>query len=146
MGTKNQVAGFTLVELLIVIVIVGILTAIAVPSYNQHTLKSYRSDAYAALNEVMQAEERHAAEEGTYTVTLTDMGFTSPLSSELGRYQITAIACVAPAPTALTQCINLRATAQGAQTGDNNDGEDLDGDSNTHENITLNSQGLRGFW
>lgn len=58
--------GFTLIELLIVIAIIGILGAIAYPSYQESIKKSRRVDAQAALQGLAQAMERHYITGGTY--------------------------------------------------------------------------------
>ena len=60
---KSLVTGFTLVELMIVVAIIGILAAIAYPSYQDSVRKSRRADAKAALLELGQWLERN------YTVT-----------------------------------------------------------------------------
>ena len=50
-------SGFTLIELMIVVVIVAILAAVAYPSYQNSVQKGRRSDGMAKINEVMQAQE-----------------------------------------------------------------------------------------
>jgi type IV pilus assembly protein PilE len=58
--------GFTLTELLIVIAIVGILTAIALPSYQTHIQKANRVAAQLALTKMAQEFERTSARQGDY--------------------------------------------------------------------------------
>jgi type IV pilus assembly protein PilE len=63
---QSKENGFTLIEVMIVVVIVGILTAIAFPSYQDSVSKSRRSDAQGALQGLAQAMERNYTNEGTY--------------------------------------------------------------------------------
>lgn len=58
--------GFSLVELMIVVVIIGVISAIAIPSYTQHVKKTRRVEAQAALLELANAIERHRLRTGTY--------------------------------------------------------------------------------
>ena len=82
---SNKSAGFTLIELMITVAVVGILTAIALPSYNQYIARGKRAEARVAI---LQAEgwlERFYTENNTYannppTNTL-NTAFTSRYSS-----------------------------------------------------------------
>jgi type IV pilus assembly protein PilE len=58
--------GITLLELLVVIMIVGILAAIAIPSYNGYLLRARRADAKTVLEQVRAAQEMWRAERGCY--------------------------------------------------------------------------------
>lgn len=58
--------GITLIELLVVIVIVGILAAIAVPTYTGYMVRARRADAKTALEQVRAAQEMWRAEKGCY--------------------------------------------------------------------------------
>jgi type IV pilus assembly protein PilE len=62
----------TLVELMIVLVVVGLLTALAFPSYQNAVQRSRRADAVAALTEIVQAQERWRASNPSYKAELTD--------------------------------------------------------------------------
>lgn len=79
---RQRVTGMTLVELLTVIVIVGILAAIAVPSYRGYVLRAQRSDATTALLRVQSAEEKYLVQNGKYTTDLVG----SPSAGGLGLY------------------------------------------------------------
>jgi prepilin-type N-terminal cleavage/methylation domain-containing protein len=61
--------GFTLLELLIVIVILGILASIALPRYFANLEKAREAEAKATLNKVREAEMGYYAEKGTFTAT-----------------------------------------------------------------------------
>ncbi|ATB59135.1 Type IV pilin PilE [Xanthomonas citri pv. fuscans] len=67
-----QVRGFTLIELMIVVAVVAILSAIAYPSYTEHVRKSRRAQAKVDLVEYGQLAERFHTVQNTYS------GFTLP--------------------------------------------------------------------
>jgi type IV pilus assembly protein PilE len=104
--------GFTLVELIIVITVIGILMAIAVPSYNSSTTKARRSDGQTALMDVMVRQERFYTENNTYTTNLANL--PAQASSPEGYYTITAAACGA----GIDSCVILTATPGAAQADD----------------------------
>lgn len=59
-------AGFTLIEVMIVVVIIGILSSIAYPSYQDYVKQARRADAQASLMELAQFMERHYTSKGGY--------------------------------------------------------------------------------
>ena len=63
-------AGFTLLEVLIVVAIIGILAVVAYPSYRDHVLRSGRSDGIAAIIAVQMAQERLRASCAQYAANL----------------------------------------------------------------------------
>ena len=75
-------AGFTLIEILVAVAIVGILAAIAIPSYQQNILKSQRVDAMNALLNLAAQEERYYTTNNTYTNVVANLGY-SPASTSL---------------------------------------------------------------
>jgi type IV pilus assembly protein PilE len=63
---RYKVQGFTLVELMVVVAVVAILAAIALPSYQNHVVKTNRTAAGACLSELAQFMERTYTENMTY--------------------------------------------------------------------------------
>jgi type IV pilus assembly protein PilE len=67
--------GFTLIELMIVVVIVAILAAIAIPIYQRQIMESRRTSAKSALLDVASREEKYFSTNNAYTNTLTTLGY-----------------------------------------------------------------------
>jgi type IV pilus assembly protein PilE len=87
--------GITLIELLIVVVIVGILAAIAVPMYTGYMQRARRADAKTALEQLRASQEMMRAERGSYSTDLTlgqlQTTWGGP-ASPAGDYNITMVA------------------------------------------------------
>lgn len=81
--------GFTLIELMIAVVVVAILAAVALPSFMDSIRKSRRSDAFNALSNVQQAQERWRTNNAAYTAELAASGLNIPATSAGGYYTIT---------------------------------------------------------
>lgn len=58
--------GFSLIEVMIVIAILGILVSVALPSYNSYIIRSKRTECRAAIMQVMQQQERYFTQQNTY--------------------------------------------------------------------------------
>ena len=91
--TQKRQTGFTLIELMIVVAVVGILAAIAYPSYSESVLKGKRAQGRTALAELMQQQERYMTQMNCY------LAFTTVYSG--GVATATAVAGVAPCSTAI---------------------------------------------
>lgn len=69
---KHHHKGFTLIEVMIVVAIIGILSAIAMPSYTEYIQRGHRADARAGLLQAQLWLERAATATGVYPTTLPD--------------------------------------------------------------------------
>jgi type IV pilus assembly protein PilE len=111
---EESMKGFTLVEVMVVLVIMAVLGAVAYPTYSGYVRKTRRIEGQVALVEAMQQEERYYSQHNRY------MPFSSLLpDSQTGRfkwwsgsaaatsgYEIDAYACPG---RQLTECVELRA-------------------------------------
>jgi prepilin-type N-terminal cleavage/methylation domain-containing protein len=76
LAMKSRRRGFTLLELLVVITVLGLLAAIAVPRFNHMKEKANVATMQTALKNLGQAEESFFAEHGEYTALLDSLNFT----------------------------------------------------------------------
>ena len=112
-----RMGGFTLVELMIACVILAIIVAIALPSYNAQTQKSRRTDARNALLDIAGREERFFSVGNAYSQLPTDVGYAGaafPVNSANNYYSITVVAPAGANPPSFT----ITATAIGVQAND----------------------------
>lgn len=130
--------GFTLIEMMITVAIIGILAAIAYPSYSQYILRGNRTEAQALLSDAAARQERYFAQNNLYVTAQADIGKLqlknttgtgndSTVTSDTGKYKLTVDNPGGSGGYRFT------ATPQGAQTADTKCG-----------NLTLNAIGTRG--
>lgn len=119
---KFKHSGFTLIELMIVVAIIGILTAIVLPSYNESVSRTKRADAASALVQFSQAMERYYSANYTYLAAAaagantgapasTTFAYTQAPFTGAAAYNLTISAATATSYT-------LSATPTGGHTGD----------------------------
>lgn len=125
-SAQDMQKGFSLIELMIVVAIVGFLSAVAYPSYSSYVVKSKRTDAQRAMIEYAQSMERYFTANGRYSTAAggASCGGTAPSSVSL--YAITCATAsdstftiTATPTTGTTQANdgNMTLTNTGAKTG-----------------------------
>ncbi len=104
---KNR--GFTLMELMFTVAIVGILSAIAYPSYNDFVVRSNRAEAPRELVRLANLQEQLFVDSRAYTTNISDLGVGSTAIYETPshNYKISS--------TVVNNTFTLTANAQGAQ-------------------------------
>ncbi len=123
--------GFTLIELMVVVLVISILAAVALPSFNRQVQKTRRTDGHNILLRIAAEQERFYTNFNQYAATLNGappagLGFTN-LNSENGHYTVTVVM------GAGNQTFTLTATPQGSQTDD------------ACANLTLGNSDAKGF-
>jgi type IV pilus assembly protein PilE len=116
---RRRVDGFTLIELMIAVAIIGILVKLAYPAYTQSVLKSHRAEAKGALLDLASREERYFGTANQYTASAPTLGYASgttltsaaPLSVMTGNSSYYSLYIVVPDPAAPASAPSFLATA-----------------------------------
>ena len=118
-----RMAGMTLIELMVVVVVIGVLAAFAIPSYRQYSIRAQRTDAKTALLQLATNQERFYLQNNSYTNDLNALGFPAA-ESENGLYTLnvgianvnTFQATATLVGNADPECLSFTLNAQGVRT------------------------------
>lgn len=88
MRMRKYMGGVTLLELMIVVVIIGVLTAIAYPNYREFAARAKRTEARALLLEIASNQERFYLQNNRYG-SMGELGYDDPQITDSGSYSVT---------------------------------------------------------
>ncbi len=132
LSLRRQSQGVTLLELMVVVVIIGLLSIIAIPSYRQYSIRAHRTEAKTALIQLAANQERFYLQNNTYTTDLVALGFVGGVSekgvytlavpvADANSFQANAVATPGGGPSGIgmesdVECVQFNINSQGVKT------------------------------
>ena len=110
--SRRSARGFSLIDVMITVAIVGVLATIALPSYQSSVRKSNRGAAQSYLGDIAQRQQQYLLDQRSYAATEAALGLTTP--SSVAPFYTIAIGISAGPPPGFT----ASATPIGSQAGD----------------------------
>ena len=89
---RPRLAGITLIELMIVVLIVGILASIAYPSYQSYVTRARRTDGKGLIMDVAGRLERYYYDNNVYTTDMTDLGYAGASPESDNKFYTASVA------------------------------------------------------
>ncbi len=101
--SSSSSKGFTLIELMIVVVIIGVLSAVAVPAYFNHVLRTRQANGVKKLLDIKTTQEKYYAINDEYAASMATTGFSSLLSFDSADTQFYTFTTVGTTTTFTAQ-------------------------------------------
>lgn len=106
-------SGFTLIELMIVVAIVGILAAVALPAYQKHILKAHRAEAKSFMLNVAQLQQQYLLDARAYASSISALNTSTP-STISPYYTVSINAPASQPPTFIISAVPVTNSSQAA--------------------------------
>lgn len=119
LASRKTSSGFTLIEMLVVIILIGILSAIALPSFLSQAAKGRQVEAKNSIGALNRAQQAYRTENSSFATTIEQLGIGLPPETENYTYTIVADQATARVNAAAKDAQALRSYSGGVVIGSN---------------------------